>query len=58
MNRLLINKHPTTLNNICELEPIPIYEVTDIMDSILNKYELKRLKKIDEYKMLGVKNEI
>ena len=54
INKISNNKKLTLLNHNCSLEKIPKEPVTETIDDILNKYELKSIKeKIEEYKLIG-----
>lgn len=44
-NKMLFNKKLTTLSNDCVLKVIPKGKVNDTIDSILDKYELKQIRK-------------
>jgi len=55
--QMVLNKKLTTLNDKCQLEPVPNkdFKTNETIASIMDKYELKKMKeKIDEYKLLGV----
>jgi len=53
-NRLLQNKKLTKLNFDCNLQNIPKEKVNDTIESILDKYELTKMKEsIEEYKLMG-----
>lgn len=57
-HKLSLNKKLTTLNKDCKLKQILDNEsdITDTIKSILDKYELSKMKeKIDEYKLLATK---
>jgi DNA polymerase-1 len=55
-NMLMQNKKLTELNFDCTLQTIPKEIVKDTIESIMDKYELKKMKEsIEEYKLLGGK---
>ena len=55
-NMLMQNKKLTKLNFDCTLQTIPKEIVKDTIESIMDKYELKKMKEsIEEYKLLGGK---
>ena len=55
-NKMLFNKTLTTLNRKCVLSPIPSknFKTDESIDTLLEKYELKQMKKdIEQYQLLG-----
>jgi len=53
-NRLIKNKKLTKLNFGCDLQKIPKEKPKDTIESILDKYELNKMKEsIEEYKLMG-----
>ena len=54
--QLAFNRKLITLNDECELEPVPNkdFKTNETIVSIMDKYELKKMKeKIEEYRLLG-----
>lgn len=55
-SKMLFNKKLTTLNSNCALSPIPSknFKTDESIDTLLEKYELKQMKKdIAEYQLVG-----